>query len=477
MEFFSFLLQASFSAAVAIIVIALLRVLLKNKLDRRAFIFLWTFVVFCLFVSPFVSSSLNFSQFFVEHNIVTVGEFLPNSGEVIEKVEQMPVQAGIVDFNPIKNMITPPKQVIPISFTVWLVGMTVLLTSISLLYALFYRQCQKALPVHNTGYEDYLNGTKVYLNDQISSPVTIGFFKPQIHLPVGIDLQEKEAVKHILFHELTHIKRRDNLFKLVMLLALSLHWFNPFVWLLFRLFNKDLEFSCDTATLAQIGQENKAKYANTLVTMAERRQEANVAGLVFVSFEGNFLKERVLNIMDAKSSKVLSLVFTVVLALGVFTIFATNAQPINANVAQANVISVDQARSIALEKVGGGQVVKTELDYEKHGAEYEVLVVQGEMKYEVDINAYNSSVIKIEKRPIDQIKIAVTSDMISPAKAKEYAINQTGTGVVVDCELEYEDGVAIYEVEVMKDNVKYEYTINAVTSAILKSEVKHYYLP
>lgn len=259
-----------------------------------------------------------------------------------------------------------------------------------------------------------------------------------------------------------------------MLLSLSLYWFNPFVWILFRLFNKDLEFSCDLATLKTLGQENKAKYANTLVNMEEKRQEANLAGLVFVAFAGDFLKERVLNIMKTKNSKVLSLVFTVIFSLGVFTIFATNAQPISANNGQIN---VEQAKAIAVEKVGGGEVVKIELDYEKHGAEYEMTVIEGEWRYEVDVNANNGALIKMKRKPIDNIKIPISSDMISAAKAKEIAIAQLGSGVVVDCELEYEHGIAVYDVEVMKDNVKYEYEINAVTGVILRSEVKHYYLP
>lgn len=399
-----------------------------------------------------------------------MAEVLPNTGEIIEKIEQLSIQAGLIE----NNLMPDTQQKIPVLFTIWLVGVTVLLTSIALLYALFYRQCQKALLVSNIGYEEYLNGSKVYLNDQISSPVTIVFFKPQIHLPVGFDLEEKEAIKHVLFHELVHIKRHDHLFKLVMLLSLSLYWFNPFVWILFRLFNKDLEFSCDLATLKTLGQENKAKYANTLVNMEEKRQEANLAGLVFVAFAGDFLKERVLNIMKTKNSKVLSLVFTVIFSLGVFTIFATNAQPISANNGQIN---VEQAKAIAVEKVGGGEVVKIELDYEKHGAEYEMTVIEGEWRYEVDVNANNGALIKMKRKPIDNIKIPISSDMISAAKAKEIAIAQLGSGVVVDCELEYEHGIAVYDVEVMKDNVKYEYEINAVTGVILRSEVKHYYLP
>lgn len=76
---------------------------------------------------------------------------------------------------------------------------------------------------------------------------------------------------------------------------------------------------------------------------------------------------------------------------------------------------------------------------------------------------------------IDKIKIPVTADMISPSRAKEIAMSQISSGVVVECEFEYEHGTALYEIEIMKDNTKYEYDIDARTGSILKSKVKSYY--
>lgn len=164
------LVQASLSATFAII---FFRALFKSKLDRRVFVFLWTVIVFCLFLSPVVTPLINTSKVWVDSNdILPVAEVLPNTGEIIEKIEQLSIQAGLIE----NNLMPDTQQEIPVLFTIWLVGVTVLLTSIALLYALFYRQCQKALLVSNIGYEEYLNGSKVYLNDQISSPVTIGFF-------------------------------------------------------------------------------------------------------------------------------------------------------------------------------------------------------------------------------------------------------------------------------------------------------------
>lgn len=64
-----------------------------------------------------------------------MAEVLPNTGEIIEKIEQLSIQAGLIE----NNLMPDTQQEIPVLFTIWLVGVTVLLTSIALLYALFYR--------------------------------------------------------------------------------------------------------------------------------------------------------------------------------------------------------------------------------------------------------------------------------------------------------------------------------------------------
>lgn len=58
---------------------------------------------------------------------------------------------------------------------------------------------------------------------------------------------------HVVTHELTHIRRHDNLWKALATLALYLHWFNPLVWLFYRWYVTDMEASCDEAGRAAAG--------------------------------------------------------------------------------------------------------------------------------------------------------------------------------------------------------------------------------
>ncbi len=81
----------------------------------------------------------------------------------------------------------------------------------------------------------------MYETDAIASPLCSDC-SGRIYLPVGLSEPE---LGYVLLHERTHIRRRDYLIKLLSFLALSVHWFNPVIWLACRLMSRDMEMSCD----------------------------------------------------------------------------------------------------------------------------------------------------------------------------------------------------------------------------------------
>jgi beta-lactamase regulating signal transducer with metallopeptidase domain len=134
----------------------------------------------------------------------------------------------------------------------------------------------------------------IYLADHIASPFVIGLFRPKIYLPST--LQEKEQ-SYVILHEQTHIRRLDHIFKILAFLALAVHWFNPFVWIAFIFFVKDMEMSCDERVLKQMGGDIKGAYGASLLSLATGRRLINGSPLAFG--EGN-LKGRIKNIMNFK---------------------------------------------------------------------------------------------------------------------------------------------------------------------------------
>ena len=115
---------------------------------------------------------------------------------------------------------------------------------------------------------------RVRQSDRISAPLTYGVLKPVILLPKEMDLTESRQLEYILLHEYIHIRRLDSVRKMVMVSALCVHWFNPFVWLMYILFNRDMELACDESVVQKSGTTSRRDYAKTLISMEEKKSMA-----------------------------------------------------------------------------------------------------------------------------------------------------------------------------------------------------------
>lgn len=105
----------------------------------------------------------------------------------------------------------------------------------------------------------------IYIADDIDTPFVMGFLRPKIYLPGTLDPSERE---YIIAHERHHIRRGDHIFKALAFLALTIHWFNPFVWAAFVLAGRDMEMSCDEAVIRKLGEDVRAEYAASLLNLA-----------------------------------------------------------------------------------------------------------------------------------------------------------------------------------------------------------------
>ena len=102
----------------------------------------------------------------------------------------------------------------------------------------------------------------------ISSPLVTGFVRPVLLLPG--EAYSQSELDAILRHELTHVKRGDLWYKLLILLARSVHWFNPLVHLMARRAERDLEISCDEAVVAGRDADFQYRYGSAVLAAAER---------------------------------------------------------------------------------------------------------------------------------------------------------------------------------------------------------------
>lgn len=133
---------------------------------------------------------------------------------------------------------------------------------------------------------------RIYLADHISSPFVLGLIRPKIYLPS--DLRDGELL-HILTHEQIHIQRRDHIWKALGYLALTVHWFNPLVWVAFSYACKDMETSCDEAVVRKLGSSVQPDYSATLLRLST---EKHIFAGSFLAFgEGN-PKDRIKHILN-----------------------------------------------------------------------------------------------------------------------------------------------------------------------------------
>ncbi|MEO3947775.1 M56 family metallopeptidase [Gorillibacterium sp. CAU 1737] len=135
----------------------------------------------------------------------------------------------------------------------------------------------------------------------INSPMLIGFFHPLILLPpVHIPVHELEL---ILRHELIHLKRHDIWSKMLVMLAVGIHWFNPVVYLMRRAVATQCEISCDSFVLAGADSKRRQQYGETIIDVI--RSGGNPRTALSTNFlDGKKgLKTRLASIVDTKPKK------------------------------------------------------------------------------------------------------------------------------------------------------------------------------
>lgn len=149
----------------------------------------------------------------------------------------------------------------------------------------------------------------------IHSPMLLRLGRPTVVLPEGGHVPYD--LRFILLHELVHYKRRDLLVRLLMLLTIAIHWFNPAVYLLARLVTAQCEIACDEAVVRNQDMEGRHQYAMTIISVA--RCHARGYTLLTTYFYGgkNTMKKRINSVYEPAKTKTGALLMAVLLMLTV----------------------------------------------------------------------------------------------------------------------------------------------------------------
>ena len=307
-ELFLKIVNMSISASWLVLVVLILRFVLK-KAPKWVNILLWGIVAIRL-ICPFsFESALS---------------LIPSAETFPEKVIPGPsfdVQTGIT---PVDNRIndylgdryfegvTVPanngNNIMTILTIVWTIGILLLVAYTVISYWRLRRKVDTAVR-----YKD-----NIFQSENVKSPFVLGIIKPRIYLPFNMNGQDLE---HVVAHEQAHIHRKDHWWKPFGFLLLTIHWFNPLMWLAYVLLCRDIELACDEKVIKELGNEQRADYMQALVACSVNRRMIAACPLAFGEVG---VKERVKSVMNYKKPAFWVIIIAVIICVGVAACFLTN---------------------------------------------------------------------------------------------------------------------------------------------------------
>ena len=323
------LLQMSFLGTVIILLIVVLRAVLINRLPKKTFLILWWIALIRLLV-PFSIKSVTsiyslLQSIYSDINPVRTAQtttFLPIHGNMPEIA------------NGLSEAMVQRTESISILSVIWLAGLLLCFGFFAVSYIKCYREFRFSLPVENDILEAWKEkhplkrSLSIRQTETIAAPLSYGVIRPVILMPKNTEWKNIYQLRYVLEHEYVHIRRLDMLTKLIMIAAVCIHWFNPLVWVMYILFNRDLELSCDETVVRRFGMDIKSVYATALISMEEKK-----SGLTPLcnSFSKNAIEERIRAIMKIKKTSKFAVIISAVLVIGVTGGFATSASSLEKN--------------------------------------------------------------------------------------------------------------------------------------------------
>ena len=251
-----------------------------------------------------------------------------SSTNVVNAASAAPSEKDISMENAVVQETPPPIRIQSVLLILWLAGVLIS----ALIFMVPHIRCRleyrTAVPVGSefpnfmiqTGFIRRKVRIKQY--DQIKTPFTYGILKPVILLPKEMVNLGNDQLRYVLIHEYIHIRHFDAVLKYIFAFAACIHWFNPLVWVMYLLANRDIELSCDESVVRSFGESLKSDYARTLISLEESKSRLNPLCSHFCK---NAVEERIKAIMKIKKTSLAGSAVALVLTASIAITFTTSA--------------------------------------------------------------------------------------------------------------------------------------------------------
>ncbi|MDP4087196.1 MAG: M56 family metallopeptidase [Bacillota bacterium] len=366
-RFFDWVLKTSIMASVLVGLILCVKILLRNKLTPRWHYLLWMVLLVRLLLpwSPdssysiysILSSGYNFNASFQTHSYSLKNEqnnqtnAIQGNTLVMDNEQLGPSSQQTTRINNKDTLrVIKPQQHKPISF--YTIALYIWLTGVLVLSLITYRvnrqlcnSIRKQPVITDKRIVEVFNICKnsisvkrnipLILAGSVSSPTVLGFFRPKMLLSIQLINQLSEPqLRHVFFHELAHIQRKDVGLNWLMHILLIINWFNPILWFAYICMREDQELACDAYALTFMEEEEKIPYGQTIISLLEHYSNLyQVPSMANLSRNKRTLKRRIFMIkkFQKKSYRWSALGVVAVLAVSSVSLLNAHADVSNGN--------------------------------------------------------------------------------------------------------------------------------------------------
>ncbi len=304
-QLFLDIVNLSLTASWVIAIVLLLRFVLK-PVPKKYVCLLWFVVLFRLLCPVTLESEFSLvpPHEEVKYEIVYTTPQVETNSEPVNTVLNQTVNP-VLEQNSAPNpmgSVNPLQVYIFMAAWLWVIGIAVLCGYTLISWVRLRHQLAESVP----------DGENIYLSDTITSPFVFGIVKPKIYLPYGLEDDER---RWVLLHEQSHIARKDFIVKPLFWIAVIVHWMNPFVWIAWFCFGRDLELACDERATAAMNKNEKWNYSNTLLNLAVEKRSIKCP----VAFSNNGVRQRIERILKQKQlpKVIIGVVLIVLMICGV----------------------------------------------------------------------------------------------------------------------------------------------------------------
>ena len=259
---------AIFGGSAMILMVLALRLFLKKHLPRGIFPALWCAAAVRLLLPITIPSHLSV------WNLLHTSVAAQADGVISDVLTPFPSLAT-------NSTAEPAADITGISpmLLIWLVCAILLAAYFAVGYACMVRQFRGTRLAPQPSIDALLDRFRfsrdphICVSNSRRAPLTFGVFRPTVLLPEDLPVGDAQF-QLVLAHELAHIRWKDCLRKLLLTVCLCLYWWNPLVWMMVWLANRDMELACDEAVLRALGPDCRKAYALTLLDMAQRNPKS-----------------------------------------------------------------------------------------------------------------------------------------------------------------------------------------------------------